>query len=255
MVRAFHHDRWRNSRRCSCALFRTSDARFPSNLRRTLYVRQIERWILSQAVEDRLSTMRTRHDEIQKEMRSAGPLTAKISPAEISTISRAVELLEKRDELEEEVKQLKVLLEEASGVDEMEQECKFELERNDKEMKALEKKILDAILPRDEDDFSSDAVVEVRAGTGGDEASLFAWELFEAYSKAAKSMGFKVEVLDTSRSEIGGLKEGSLLISGGSLFRLPGEEGEDSATVLGPYGTFKFESGVHRVQRVRSQSR
>ncbi|KAL7578206.1 hypothetical protein ACA910_012633 [Epithemia clementina (nom. ined.)] len=184
-------------------------------------------------------------------MSSTGNAPTNFSSDEVSTILRSAKLLEKRAELQEEAKQLKELLEESTGVDEMEKECRDEMNRNSEEMIMLEKKILDAILPRDEDDFSSDAIIEVRAGTGGDEASLFAYELFEAYHSIAKSIGFKVEVLDDSRSEIGGLRDGSILVSGGALFQMA-EEGEDkdSATLIGPYGTFKFESGVHRVQRV-----
>jgi peptide chain release factor 1 len=109
--------------------------------------------------------------------------------------------------------------------------------------------LLDAILPHDEDDYDSDAILEVRAGTGGDEASLFCAEIFEAYQKTAKALRWKVDVLNESKTDVGGLKEGSMIVSGGSTFwGVPGSW--TTTTPLGPYGAFKFESGVHRVQRV-----
>ena len=207
------------------------------------------RWILSQVVEDRLTAMKKKHGEIMQEMSATGRTPANLS-SELSPLSHAVNLLQARDELNEEEKQLKELLAESSGGKDkdMEQECRVELERNSKAMTSLEKKLLDAILPKEDDDYSSDAVVEIKAGTGGDEASLFAFELFEAYYKVAKSIGFKVEQLDSSRSEIGGLKEGSLLITGGASFRLPSseaeEDNEESPVLLGPYGTFKVSEVV-----------
>lgn len=253
MFLASHHgySGWTRTLRGWCALGIFSLERDPAKVRLLRHAEQAQRWILSKALEDRLAVMRRKNDEILTSMRSSGHAPASYSQNEVVTIMRAVKLLDKRDELEEEEKQLKDLLQESSGVDEMEKECHDELHRNRSDLIALETKILDAILPQDEDDYSSDAVVEVRAGTGGDEASLFASELFEAYSNSASRIGFKVEILDASRSEIGGLKEGSMLISGGAIFRPSFEANEDSGMLFGPYGTFKFESGVHRVQRVR----
>ncbi len=88
------------------------------------------------------------------------------------------------------------------------------------------------LLPRDPDD-DKNVIVEVRAGTGGDEASLFAAELFRMYSRYAERRGWKSEVLSLSESEVGGYKE--------IIFMLEGEN---------VYREMKFESGVHRVQRV-----
>jgi peptide chain release factor 1 len=88
------------------------------------------------------------------------------------------------------------------------------------------------LTPRDPAD-DRNAIVEIRAGAGGDEATLFARDLFRMYLKFAELQGFKVEEMDSSQNEIGGLKE--------MIFAVHGEEA---------YGVFKFESGVHRVQRV-----
>lgn len=88
------------------------------------------------------------------------------------------------------------------------------------------------LVPRDPR-VSKNAVLEIRAGTGGEEAALFARELFEMYRKFAERRGFRLEVLSQSFSEQGGVKEVIALVSG-----------------LGSYGALQFESGVHRVQRV-----
>lgn len=89
-----------------------------------------------------------------------------------------------------------------------------------------------ALLPRDEAD-SKNAILEVRAGTGGDEAALFAYELFRMYQRYSELQGWKFEVLSLSETGLGGLKEAQATIAGKSVFE-----------------KLKFESGVHRVQRV-----
>ncbi len=97
---------------------------------------------------------------------------------------------------------------------------------------ALGEELKKLLLPRDPDD-DKNVIVEIRAGTGGDEASLFAAELYRMYSKFAESRRWKHEVISASESEVGGYKE--------IVFQLEGE---------GAYRQMKFESGVHRVQRV-----
>jgi peptide chain release factor 1 len=88
------------------------------------------------------------------------------------------------------------------------------------------------MLPKDPND-DKNVIVEIRAGTGGDEASLFAGELFRMYSRYAESQGWKVEILESSPSSIGGMKDVTVAIQGNKV-----------------YSKLKFESGVHRVQRV-----
>jgi peptide chain release factor 1 len=88
------------------------------------------------------------------------------------------------------------------------------------------------MLPKDPND-DKNVIVEIRAGTGGDEASLFAGELFRMYSRYAESQGWKVEVLESSPSSIGGMKDVTVAIQGNKV-----------------YSKLKYESGVHRVQRV-----
>lgn len=96
-----------------------------------------------------------------------------------------------------------------------------------------ESKLTEALLPEDPLD-SRNAMIEIRAGTGGDEAALFAADLFRMYTRWCEAHGYKVTVMDASPSELGGYKEIVLSVSGGET----------------PYGRFRFESGGHRVQRV-----
>lgn len=96
----------------------------------------------------------------------------------------------------------------------------------------LRKEVLLLMIPPDPSD-SRNTIMEIRAGAGGDEASLFAADLFRMYTRFAENRGWKIETLGTSESEAGGFKEISFLISGENVYR-----------------TLKYESGVHRVQRI-----
>jgi peptide chain release factor 1 len=96
----------------------------------------------------------------------------------------------------------------------------------------LEREMQVALLPPDENE-NRDAIIEIRAGTGGSEAAIFAADLYRMYSRYAESAGLKIESMDSSPSELGGLKEIIFKVSGESVFR-----------------KLRFESGVHRVQRV-----
>jgi peptide chain release factor 1 len=97
---------------------------------------------------------------------------------------------------------------------------------------AVERELKLLLLPKDPNDEKS-VIVEIRAGTGGDEAALFAGDLFRMYSRYAETLGWKVEVLESSPSSLGGLKEIVAAIQGDKV-----------------YSKLKYESGVHRVQRV-----
>lgn len=101
-----------------------------------------------------------------------------------------------------------------------------------KAIPALERELQLLLLPKDRDDEAS-IILEIRAGTGGDEAALFAGNLFAMYQRYASLRGWRMEVIDASESEIGGYKEIIASIDGAGVF-----------------GRMKFESGVHRVQRV-----
>ena len=115
---------------------------------------------------------------------------------------------------------------------ELKELAREEVEDLRKRFGTLERDVKLLLLPKDSADNSS-AIVEVRAGTGGDEASLFAANLLKMYTRYAQLQGWKAELLSLSESDLGGVKEAVL-----------GVEGE------GAYAKLKFESGVHRVQRV-----
>jgi peptide chain release factor 1 len=104
-------------------------------------------------------------------------------------------------------------------------ELKGAIERLEEELKVL-------LIPKDPND-SRNVIVEIRAGTGGEEAALFAADLFRMYARYAEKQGWKAETLDANDTGIGGIKEISFSLSGEDV-----------------YGSMKFESGVHRVQRV-----
>ena len=115
---------------------------------------------------------------------------------------------------------------------EMRAEAQAELDVLREKIPVLEKQVQRMLLPKDIAD-ERNAILEVRAGTGGDEAALFAALLFEMYRKYAALQGWRFEVMDLSENDLGGLKEGTASIQGKGVF-----------------ARLKFESGVHRVQRV-----
>ncbi len=121
----------------------------------------------------------------------------------------------------------------ADGSDaEMVEMAKMELEDAKAQIPPLEEEIRFLLIPKDPED-AKNVVMEVRAGTGGDEASIFAGDLHRMYTKYCESKGWKVNVVDFNEGTVGGFKE--------VIFEVNGED---------VYGTLKFEAGVHRVQRV-----
>lgn len=110
--------------------------------------------------------------------------------------------------------------------------AKLEIQELTEKIAELTRQLEDKLIPRDPDD-DKPVIMEIRAGAGGDEASLFAGELYRMYLRYAEKHGFKVELMNESLNETGGVKE--------VVFKMDGET---------PFGTMKFEGGVHRVQRV-----
>lgn len=115
---------------------------------------------------------------------------------------------------------------------EMREMAQEELEALEKERTGLEEEVRIMLIPKDPED-DKNCVVEIRAGTGGDEASIFAGDLYRMYTRYCDDKGWKTEVIDVTEGTAGGYKE--------VIFEVSGD---------GPYGILKFESGVHRVQRV-----
>ncbi len=143
-------------------------------------------------------------------------------------------LMEKREDyirLQNHLAEAEEILSEG-GDPEMMEMARLQLEEARQELPALEEAIKMLLVPKDPED-AKDVVMEIRAGTGGDEASIFAGDLFRMYTKYCESRGWKTHVLDFSEGTSGGYKE--------IQFEVTGED---------VYGTLKFEAGVHRVQRV-----
>lgn len=129
-------------------------------------------------------------------------------------------------------KQLGEATELARGDDELAELAKEEVPALEHEYQNIDDKLFELLAPKDPND-EKNVIVEIRAGAGGDEASLFAMELFRAYQRFAERRGFKTELISETPSDVGGFKE--------VIFGVKGD---------GAYSTLKFESGVHRVQRV-----
>ncbi len=115
---------------------------------------------------------------------------------------------------------------------EMKEMAKMELEEAEPKLEELEEKIRIMLIPKDPED-EKNAILEIRAGTGGDEASLFAGDLYRMYSRYIENKGWKMEALNVTEGTVGGYKDLSIAVTGEDV-----------------YGTLKYESGVHRVQRV-----
>ncbi|MGQ9647129.1 MAG: peptide chain release factor 1 [Thermodesulfobacteriota bacterium] len=150
---------------------------------------------------------------------------------EYAELGRIVELYRRMKRLDEEIKESHHLL--ATEEDEeMKRLAKEEVNRLTAEREKTEQDLRVVLLPKDPND-EKNILLEIRAGTGGDEAGLFAADLFRMYSKFAERQGWRIEVLNRHYSGVGGFKEIIALIEG-----------------KGVYSRLKYESGVHRVQRV-----
>ncbi|MGC6497814.1 MAG: peptide chain release factor 1 [Candidatus Puniceispirillaceae bacterium] len=164
---------------------------------------------------------------------------ADMAPAEMTALSR--ELAELRPvcdqvalvrRLTSEREAAIMLVEEAGDDAEMADMAQQEIEDIDAQLPDAQKTLQLLLLPRDKDD-ARNAILEVRAGTGGDEAALFAADLFSMYQRFAARLGWRFEIMEISETGIGGYKEATATIAGSDVF-----------------ARLKFESGVHRVQRV-----
>ncbi|WP_036379364.1 peptide chain release factor 1 [Muricauda sp. MAR_2010_75] len=143
-------------------------------------------------------------------------------------------LVDKRDqyiELTNNINEAEEIISDGSDA-EMVEMAKMQLEEAKGAMPKLEEEIKFLLIPKDPED-EKDVVMEIRAGTGGDEASIFAGDLFRMYTKYCESKGWKTNIIDLNEGTSGGYKE--------IHFEVTGED---------VYGTLKFEAGVHRVQRV-----
>ena len=148
-----------------------------------------------------------------------------------SEVSSIVEKYREYKDLKRGIAESKAVLADEKD-SEMRAYAQEELDKLEARVGGVEEELKVLLLPKDPND-EKDVILEIRAGTGGDEATLFAAEMFRMYTRYAETQGWKVEVLSTSDSSVGGLKEVIAIIEG-----------------RGAYSRLKYESGVHRVQRV-----
>jgi len=185
-------------------------------------------------VEARLRQALARAEEVAQQL--ADPDTAR-NPAKLKQLGREHARLaavrqtyQKLERLEGELAQAREVL--ADKDPEMAQLARADVERVRPEIERLERELSELLTPPDPL-ADRDAIVEIRAGTGGDEAALFAADLFRMYTRFCERHGWKVEVLELSDGTLGGIKEAIFAVRGPKV-----------------YGTLRYESGVHRVQRV-----
>jgi len=143
-----------------------------------------------------------------------------------------IEMILELEKIENNIKQNKAILKNDDEDGELKNMAKEELAKLERDYEELKNKIEEELSPADPND-KKNCIMEIRAGTGGDESALFAADLFKMYSKFAESQGWKLELLSSNRIGIGGFKE--------VIFSVNGK---------GAYGLLKYESGTHRVQRV-----
>ncbi len=182
---------------------------------------------------EKMRELERRFGEIEARM-SAGPAAdvyVKLA-SEYSELQPVVKKIREYEAATGELSGLKVLLADKGTDREMRDLAEMEVPEVEARIEGLEKDMQILLLPKDAADEKS-AILEIRAGTGGSEAALFAGDLFRMYERFASTKGWKVEVLSASEGEAGGFKEIIATITGRGVF-----------------SKLKFESGVHRVQRV-----
>jgi len=184
---------------------------------------------------EKLDQIESRYDEITQEISSpevhADSARYQKLAKTHSELGEIVAKYREWKEIEKGLQGAKELLAE-TGDAEMKQMAYDEERALNERREIVERELRFLLVPKDPND-EKNVIVEIRAGTGGDEASLFAGELFRMYSRYAESQGWRVEVLESSASSIGGVKEIVAAIQGNKV-----------------YSKLKYESGVHRVQRV-----
>ena len=176
----------------------------------------------------------SRYEALQKDLAS-GNLDKKDfvkKSKEYSSVEEIIEAAKGYINFEKENKELSKIIEEKDGDTEMIKLAETELVELLSKQKEFEKKLKIFLLPKDEAD-GKNAILEIRAGTGGLEATLFVADLYKMYEKVCLNKKWSLEILNISKSEAGGFKEVILLVKGTDI-----------------YSFLKFESGVHRVQRV-----
>ncbi len=150
---------------------------------------------------------------------------------EYKDLEKIINKIKEHEAIENSINEAKEIIKEETDA-EMIEMAKEELAVGEKKLPEIEEEIKMMMIPKDPQD-AKNVIVEIRAGTGGDEASIFAGDLYRMYSKYADKKGWKTEIVDYNEGTSGGFKE--------MIFKINGDD---------VYGTMKYEAGVHRVQRV-----
>lgn len=183
---------------------------------------------------EKLGSVVNRFEELQALLSSGDVASNELVKMnkELAKLAPVVEGVNEYKQALSEKEDAELMLEDASLDKDMKDMISEELREIKSKLPDLERQVKILLLPKDDAD-DKNAILEVRAGTGGDEAALFAADLFRMYERYANNKGWRFEVLDVNESDIGGYKDASASISGSDVF-----------------SKLKFESGVHRVQRV-----
>lgn len=147
----------------------------------------------------------------------------------LNYLENTVALFDQKSKLDKQIDATKTMISDGGELAEL---AKVELTQLEIQLNTLTQKLEEALIPKDPND-ERDCIMEIRSGAGGDEASLFASELYRMYYRYCETNNFKVEILNQNANEVGGLKE--------IIFAIKGDDA---------YRTMKFEAGVHRVQRI-----
>lgn len=186
---------------------------------------------------DKIEEYRARHSQLEQRIADPDlhkdPARAVTVMKEHARLSDIVEAADALADLERRISENRELVETETDR-EMRELAETEIESLEVNLQLAEKRLRVLLVPPDPLD-EKNTIMEIRAGTGGEEAALFAADLYRMYSRYAEHMGWKVEVIETNATEIGGFKEVTVSISGKQV-----------------YSRLKYESGVHRVQRVPS---
>jgi len=187
------------------------------------------------AFEEKLDQVVRRYDEANGRLSTEPDLDPKLVvelSREISELGPVVEKIREFQQMKSDMADAEAMLSDPDSDAEMKELAQEEYQMCKEALPALEEAVQIALLPKDADD-ERNAILEVRAGTGGEEAALFAADLFRMYQRYASERGWRMEIMEMNDTGIGGIKEASATISGAGVF-----------------ARLKFESGVHRVQRV-----
>ena len=183
---------------------------------------------------EKINAIIAKHDNIEKEL-SSGNVDSKLyagKSKEYSDLSSIVKIAREFVNFDHEKKDLELIIEDKTSDKDMLKLAEKELEILHKKKIDYENKLKIFLLPKDADD-QKNAIVEIRAGTGGLEATLFCSDLFKMYEKVCSKKKWNLEIISISKSEAGGFKEVIFLVNGNDI-----------------YSYLKYESGVHRVQRI-----